>query len=239
MGNLDHFVRTASRILPTRHTLLGAKDEVLHLLARLFPLHAAAWNVAHRAISEMVNASTTEQQAQLIKSWRDSTISQLSQVGFIGAVMTAAVVGSFEWSALSTIPTVPLTMIRIAWYNSLVLAVTAVTLAMQQSVFLIRVGCTSKSDAIIRDLLSYPAAPGRGLGGPQRIPRWDQVLIWQTAVGLLEWSIYFWMGGYLVFIWDLTRVSRGGQTVADRVVRTPFFTSCDGPWVGRVGYTMG
>jgi hypothetical protein len=83
MGNLDHFVRTASRILPTRHTLLGAKDEVLQLLARLFPLHAAAWNVAHRAISEMVNASTTEQQAQLIKSWRDSTISQLSQVGFI------------------------------------------------------------------------------------------------------------------------------------------------------------
>lgn len=53
-----------------------------------------------------------------------------------------------------------------------------------------------------------------------RIPRLDQVSIWQAAVGLLEWSIYFWMGGYLVFIWDLTRVSREGQTVADQVVCT-------------------
>lgn len=128
--------------------------------------------------------------------------------------MTAAVVGSFEWEALSTVPTIPITMIRIAWYNSLILAVTAVTLGMQQSVFLIRVGSTSDSDAIITNLLSY-ASPGSGL----RIPRWDQVFIWQAAVGLLEWSIYFWMGGYLVFIWDLTRVSREGQTVADQVVR--------------------
>lgn len=129
--------------------------------------------------------------------------------------MTAAVVGSFEWEALSTIATIPMTMIRIAWYNSLVLAVTAVTLGMQQSVFLIRVGSTSDSDAIITNLLSSPSPGGSGL----RIPRWDQVFIWQAAVGLLEWSIYFWMGGYLVFIWDLTRVSREGQTVADQVVR--------------------
>ncbi|KAL4744826.1 hypothetical protein BDW72DRAFT_208710 [Aspergillus terricola var. indicus] len=200
-------------MLPIRDTFLGAKDRILPLLARLFPLHIAAWNVTHRAISEMVNASTTEQQAQLVKTWRDSTLSQLSQVGLIGAVMTAAVVGSFEWEVLSTIRTIPMTMIRVAWYNSLVLAVTAVTLGMQQSVFLIRVGCTSDSDSIIRDLLSFRSQEG----GP-RIPRWDQVATWQTAVALLEWSIYFWLGGYLVLLWDLTRLSREGQTAADQVV---------------------
>ncbi|OJJ08344.1 hypothetical protein ASPVEDRAFT_156008 [Aspergillus versicolor CBS 583.65] len=200
--------------MPTKDTFLSAKASISQRLARLLPLHSAAWNVTQRAMSEMVNTSDPEQQAQLIKAWRDSTISQLSQVGIIGAIMTAAVVGSFTWDALSTIAIIPMTMIRIAWYNSLVLAVTAVTLGMQQSVFLIRVGSTSDSDAIITNMLSSPSPGGSGL----RIPRWSQMFIWQAAVGLLEWSIYFWMGGYLVFIWDLTRVSREGQTVADQVV---------------------
>jgi hypothetical protein len=32
-------------------------------------------------------------------------------------------------------------MIRIAWYNSLIFAIAAIAVGMQQSVFLVRVGC--------------------------------------------------------------------------------------------------
>lgn len=126
--------------------------------------------------------------------------------------MSAVVVGTFSWPTLSEISVVPLTMIRIAWYNSLVLGITAVAVAMQQSVFLVRVSCVSNGDVLIRELLSVDAHDGR------RIPRWDQLFIWQAAVGLLEWSIYFWFGGYMVFIWDRTRMLQEGQQKSDQVV---------------------
>lgn len=126
--------------------------------------------------------------------------------------MTAAVVGSFSWPGLSAISTVPLTMVRIAWYNSLILAIAAVAVGMQQSVFLVRVGCVSNSDFLIRELLSYDDRTG------PRIPRWDQLVIWQAAVALLEWSIYLWLGGYVVFLWDLARITQEGQQTSDLVV---------------------
>lgn len=137
--------------------------------------------------------------------------------------MSAAVVGSFSWDSLSTAATVPLTMIRIAWFNSLVLAIGAVAVGMQQSVFLVRVGCLSNSDSSLREILSFASPTGR------RIPYWHQVILWQTAVGLLECSIYFWLGGYIVFVWDMTKVTKPDQQRSDQVVCTLNFV-----WVSTI-----
>lgn len=113
-------------------------------------------------------------------------------------------------------------MIRIAWYNSLVLAIAAVAVGMQQSVFLVRVGCLSTSDASLREILSFASPTGR------RIPYWHQLILWQTAVGLLECSIYFWLGGYIVFIWDMTKITKEDQQVSDQVVSILKFTCAAG-----------
>ncbi|KAI5457570.1 hypothetical protein BGZ63DRAFT_428268 [Mariannaea sp. PMI_226] len=100
-------------------------------------------------------------------------------------------------------------MIRVAWYNSLILDV---AVGMQQSVFLVRVGCVANSDVLICELLSYDSPTG------QRIPYWGQLGLWQVAVALLEWSIYFWLGGYVVFIWTLSDLPQEGKQVSDKVV---------------------
>ncbi|OQE21952.1 hypothetical protein PENSTE_c011G02778 [Penicillium steckii] len=126
--------------------------------------------------------------------------------------MSAAVVGSFSWPSLSTAAPVPFTMIRVSWYNSLVLAIGAVAVGMQQSVFLVRVGCLSTSDTSLLEILSFVSPTGR------RIPYWHQVILWQTAVGLLECSIYFWLGGYIVFVWDMTKITKQDQQRSDQVV---------------------
>lgn len=107
---------------------------------------------------------------------------------------------------------VPLTMIRIAWYNSLLLGVVAVAVGMQKSVFLVRIQHASSSDILLCELLSSQSSTGR------RIPLWDQLFVWQSAVGLLEWCIYFWLGGFAVFLWDTTRVLGDGQGKQDQVV---------------------
>lgn len=201
----------------------------------LFPLHTAAWQAAYASIDEMVNAPRRAEQGHLVRRWRESMLAQLSHIGIIvsqswsapehalgtkrahclqikGSIMSAIAVGSFSWPALSTMSVVPLTMIRIAWYNSLLLGVVAVAVGMQQSVFLVRIQHASSSDILLCELLSSQSSTGR------RIPLWDQLFVWQSAVGLLEWCIYFWLGGFAVFLWDTTRVLGDGQGKQDQVV---------------------
>lgn len=59
------------------------KDVIFSTVRKLLPLHVAAWEVAHLSISQMVNASPGEERTQLMKRWRESALSQLSQVGII------------------------------------------------------------------------------------------------------------------------------------------------------------
>lgn len=126
--------------------------------------------------------------------------------------MSAAVVGAFTWPALSDMPTVPGTMVQIAWYASLILAIASVGVGLHQSVFLMRVGCLAKADMVITELL------GSISGNDRYEPRGEQIILWQLAVGLLEFSLYFWLGGFVVFIWNLSNIGRQGQTMADILV---------------------
>jgi hypothetical protein len=110
---------------------------------------------------------------------------------------------------LSTTTPVALAIIQAIWFSSLLLAVTAVAIALQQSVFLARVASMPKSNALIVELLTYEISDG------SRQPRQAQVLIWLLAVGLLEWSIGLWLGGFVVFLWDVTKMRQKGQLPSD------------------------
>ncbi|KAH6678052.1 hypothetical protein B0J14DRAFT_559187 [Halenospora varia] len=185
-------------------------DRLLWILKIVFPFHYAAWKTAFISISELANAPEQEREC-LLQKWREAMLSQLTTMGLIGAIMSAIVVGSFTWSALEHLSIVAYTIIRVCWYNSLILAITAVAVGMQQSVFLVRIGCLSASHKLTLKLLCYEDQNGT------RIPRRDQVVIWQTAVGMLEFSLYFWLGGFVVFIWDVTLVGRKGQKTSDKL----------------------
>ncbi|KAK8073607.1 hypothetical protein PG994_004506 [Apiospora phragmitis] len=132
----------------------------------------------------MVNETDEQDRNRMIDHWRASMLSQLTNVELIGAVMSAAVVGAFTWTSLSSLPSVAYTLVQAPWYCSLVLGIGAVAVGMQQSVFLIRVGCLPTANQFCQNMLSHDDGNGR------RAPSWYQVLIWQTAVGLLEFSLY-------------------------------------------------
>jgi hypothetical protein len=91
-------------------------------------------------------------------------------------------------------------------------AIVAVSISMHQSVFLSRLALLPESSAILLSVLCYQT--------PQKTfrPRQAQVFIWVLAVGLLEFSIHFWMGGFLVFLWAITKMGRSGQDDGDIVV---------------------
>lgn len=64
----------------------------------------------------------------------------------------------------------------------------------------------------MREILSSEDSSGR------RAPRKEHVVLWQLANGLLETAIYFWLGGFMVFVWTTTRMTETGQSQSDQVV---------------------
>lgn len=126
--------------------------------------------------------------------------------------MSAAVVGAFAWTSLASLHTVAYTLVQTMWCCSLVLGIGAVALGMQQSGFLIRIGCLPTANHLCQNMLSHDAGNG------QRAPSWHQVLIWQAAVGLLEFSMYTWLAGFVVFIWGITKSGQSNASSSDRVV---------------------
>ncbi|KAK8006848.1 hypothetical protein PG989_000838 [Apiospora arundinis] len=179
----------------------------------LFPFHFAAWHVANASISAIVNESDDAARNLMMDHWRAAMLSQLSNVELIGAIMSAAVVGAFTWDSLSSLSTIAYALVQMMWYCSLVLGIGAVAVGLQQSVFLIRIGCLPTANQLCRDMLSRDPGNDR-----RRVPRWHQVLIWQTAVALLEFSVYTWLAGFVVFIWATTRSGQADASTSDRVV---------------------
>jgi hypothetical protein len=126
--------------------------------------------------------------------------------------MTAVTVGAFTWPSLASVSTAPLDVIQICWYSSLIFSITAVGMALHQSVFLLRVMSVTKSNTIPFNVLTYETGYG------ERSPRKQQAFIWVLAMGLLEFSMYFWLGGFIVFLWDVTKMGRGEQRKGDIMV---------------------
>ncbi|KAF4948970.1 hypothetical protein FGADI_9254 [Fusarium gaditjirri] len=183
---------------------------------KVFPFHLAAWQVATTAIDAAVNEPNEFDSDRMIQQWRAAMLAQLSNVEMIGAIMSATIVGAFTWPSLETLSPVADTMVRTLWFSSLVLSVGAVAMSLQQSVFLMRIGCLPQANAMCRRMLS------RDIGLGKRIPRRDQVILWQTAVGLLEFSIYTWLAGFIAFVGDTTSMGfsspgKGNQVHASTV----------------------
>ncbi|KAI0973681.1 hypothetical protein F4678DRAFT_425532 [Xylaria arbuscula] len=200
--------------------LFRLPDAMNKAVKRAFPFHHAAWRVQSRAISAMVNQVDQADQKRLIAHWRTSMLSQLTNVEIIGSIMIAAIVGAFTWTNLPTLAIVEYSIVRATWYCSLILAVGAVALSVQQTVFLIRIGCLPIANQICIDMLSYELA-----GTNSRAPRRCQVVLWRTANGLLEVCIYLWLAGFAVFIYGITEVSQAEAFLGDKVVAALCFFS--------------
>ncbi|VTO83279.1 unnamed protein product [Fusarium graminearum] len=191
----------------------GNNQRMMDAVKKVFPFHLAAWQVATTTIDAAVNEPNEYKSDRMIRQWRTAMLAQLSNVEIIGSIMSATIVGAFTWPSLERLSPVANTMVRTLWYSSLVLGVGAVALSLQQSVFLMRIGCLPQANAMCRRMLS------RDIGLGQRIPRWDQVILWQTAVGLLEFSIYTWLGGFIAFVGDTTYMGLSSPGKGNQVER--------------------
>ncbi|VUC32670.1 unnamed protein product [Clonostachys rosea] len=178
----------------------------------LMPIHWISWEVSVVPFKAIGNADSEQKRDSLIEAWVKTMTHQLSNVMVTGAIMSSVIVGSFTWTIFDqTLPTA-MTIIRTLWFSSLILSITAVGVALHQSVFLARMANVPEFYSVMVDILCFETRMGK------MKPRQEQVLIWLLAVGLLEWSLGLWFGGFVVFLWDLTKMAQQDQTLSDKMV---------------------
>lgn len=121
-------------------------------------------------------------------------------------------VGVFSWPQLENDDSLSINMIQALWYSSLVLSVSSVCIGLYQNVFLARISCTANSNLLLRELLTVSLPNGK------RKPRASQIIVWLLAVELLEWSIFSWLGGFLVFLWEVAKMTIAKQSEGNVLV---------------------
>ncbi|CAI6090631.1 unnamed protein product [Clonostachys chloroleuca] len=172
----------------------------------------AFWEVSVVPFKVIGNADSEQKRNGLIEAWVKTMSHQLSNVMVTGTILSGVIVGSFTWTIFDQMLPTAMTIIRILWYSSLILSMTAVGVALHQSVFLARMVNVPEFHAVMVDLLCFETPMG------QMKPRQEQAFIWLLAIGLLEWSLGLWFGGFVVFIWKLTKIGQQDQTFSDRMV---------------------
>jgi hypothetical protein len=103
------------------------------------------------------------------------------------------IASAFTWPGISDIAW----SVKAIWYTALLLALGAICTATQQGVFLLRLAAHPKGPAQICSLLSKGVEDGE-----DNEPRLLQLYIWQVPISPLNGSVYLFIVGLGVLLWD-------------------------------------
>ncbi|KAF2629942.1 hypothetical protein BU25DRAFT_307513, partial [Macroventuria anomochaeta] len=125
--------------------------------------------------------------------WRDGKLSELNAVNVTAALIAAVVSAAFSWPTISESPWTA----RAVLYASLILSLSTVASASQQSIALYRYGAHPQGLEMLQEMLASkkrdrPASTASKL----------QTYVWQMPVMLLNISISLLIVGLFILIWD-------------------------------------
>ena len=108
------------------------------------------------------------------------------------------IASAFTWPSLQT----NTWAIQAIWYSGLVFSLTSIAAATQQSLALYRLAVLPDGLAKIREMpcKDDPDASGRFQ------PRYSQLYVWQAPLLLLNSSIYLFIAGLAVLLWNPSRL---------------------------------
>jgi hypothetical protein len=176
------------------------------------------WRITYDPIAQLLqadastNAPTTSNSSNmsmaddLTLSWTERKLSELSYVGitvrcslsismrsrnlFAGSFKCALIAGvvsaAFSWRDLDQM----FWATKGLWYGSLIVDLTSISLATQQSLALNRICCSSDRFQRIRTMLGT-SKDGQGISKP----RWTQIYVWQVPIMLLNIGLILFLAG--------------------------------------------
>ncbi|KAK3179824.1 hypothetical protein K4F52_008741 [Lecanicillium sp. MT-2017a] len=173
------------------------------------------WKATHKPIYALLNSEESKKDL-LTETWRGQKIRELTFVGVSCAILASIVTGAIAWPSEGRVPAVPWST-KALWYSSLILGLTAISSAMQQSVALYRLGCYEDGLSRLRAILGREnrRADGRILW----TVRWSQMVVWQMPVMLLNFAILLFISGVIGMLRDraIKAIEAGGWLESDDV----------------------
>lgn len=94
---------------------------------------------------------------------------------------------------------------RATWYCGLVFALTAVTIATQQSLHLNRARCHPRRHTFIKNVIGLQAIQGVSSGGKRRKDLKLALYLWQTSIMLLNFSIILALVGVIILVVEMEK----------------------------------
>jgi hypothetical protein len=135
--------------------------------------------------------------------------------------------------SLTTVPMPWLT--RAVWYGVLTNNLVAMSIATHQSITLNRISAYRDSTSKIRSILGKRRTkPKQATGtaadeGTREFwdPRWSQLFVWQTPIMLLNFSILFYLAGFIILMAEpIKAIVPSWQNVDIKVRFVKFISQC-------------
>lgn len=125
--------------------------------------------------------------------------------------MTSITASAFSWPIVQSSSWT----IQAIWYSSIIVSLTSVSTATQQSVAIYRLASLPEGLQKIRQLLGRDGDATLGIVQPQL---W-QLYIWQIPHLMLNTSIYLFVAGLLVLLWDAAKAQAYSWATQETKVR--------------------
>ncbi|KAL8937494.1 MAG: hypothetical protein Q9211_003666 [Gyalolechia sp. 1 TL-2023] len=159
----------------------------------------------HDPVSRFLNATDAKEADSLTEMWTKGKLKELQYVGLSSAMITGTIASAFSWYSVEEDPWTT----EACWTSALVLALTAISLATQQTIGLSRLCSCENGWLKVRHLLGKSHLDsGKSLGRPHRHAKnrvkmkTSQLWMWQTPVMLSNFAILLFVIGLLISIFD-------------------------------------
>lgn len=174
---------------------------VLSVVRKYADLSMLPWQegMTLEPVRQLLNA-TGQTQQERTRIWKDAKLAELHYFGLTSALIAASLSSAFSWNVYNEL----LPVVQALWFSALILVLTSIIIALQQTTALYRLSSNSDGMDSLRKSLGY-------LDGQQLKPRKLQVFIWQTSGLLLNGSIGLFGIGLLLQIW--IGYARTGQKI--------------------------
>ncbi|MCJ1235150.1 hypothetical protein MMC14_003116 [Varicellaria rhodocarpa] len=177
----------------------------------------ATWPSMYDPVKSLLNAPDETEAEKLTERWMKAKLKELNYVGLTAALISGVVIGSFStYSA----PSDPWTT-HALWLSALLLALTSISIATQQSIGLNRLSSNENGLYKIRRLLGednpryHPYDRGLYVSDneqskePRVRIRKSQLWIWQTPVMLLNFALLLYIIGLMTAVFSRAVAARG------------------------------
>ncbi|KAH9908198.1 hypothetical protein F4778DRAFT_467511 [Xylariomycetidae sp. FL2044] len=148
----------------------------------------------------LLNAEDQDERDEMTERWKENKLQELNFVGIVGALLAGVLTSTGSWPTILPNGTLSPWTVRACWYCGILLALTSVLTAAQQSIRLHRLSCHRRPHVAIRRLLRSRQVSREG----KALPRRAQVFMWQMSGLILSASVFAMLTGMFILIWSST-----------------------------------